>query len=245
MLIQELKWGIKRIQLGIGLVNKLPLFILKFNIYAITTKSGITLFDCGPEVTTEALKSVLGNERIYQIFLTHAHADHAGSSQYWLKEGVNVFTTESECRMLRSGGPEDAPKTFRYPGTEPTGTVQPGDIISLDDEFLFTVIPTPGHTSGSCCYYDSEKNILITGDLFYGPCKDYITTFLLELLTSQKQPKVELKRQIEAVKKLVNDGLITNSTLILPGHGPVYYLRQKPNTVKRSLRLLRACLLLK
>ena len=112
---------------------------LKCNVYAFQTESGTSLFDCGPEEAVATLLPVLKTERINQIFLTHGHADHAGSGGYWLKQGAKVFVPQDDCTMLRSGGPDTAPQAFRYPGFEPTGTVSPGERIALDREVDFEI----------------------------------------------------------------------------------------------------------
>ncbi|MHC4913781.1 MAG: MBL fold metallo-hydrolase, partial [Planctomycetota bacterium] len=104
-----------------------------------------------------------------------------------------------------------------------------------------TVIPTAGHTEGSVCYYEENKNIIICGDLLFGPFLGHKVTFLLQTLTSKIQPNIELKQQIESLDKLVSDGVITDSTLILPGHGPEYYAQDKPNAINRTLWLLSLC----
>lgn len=239
MRIQEVQRGVKRIQLEMPLLKRLK---LDCNVYAFQTKSGTSLFDCGPEEAVAILQSILGTGQINQVFLTHGHADHAGSGGYWLKRGVTVFASEDDCAILRSGGPKTAPKAFRYPGFEPTGTISLGDRIALDGEFDFVVIPTRGHTPGSVCYYDEHKDILISGDLLFGPLCGHMVTFLAEFLTAQRQSRVDLQSQIESLENLVNNGVIKSTTLILPGHGPEYYLREKPSAIKRSLRLLRLCL---
>lgn len=222
-------------------IKRLPLK-LKCNVYAIETESGITLFDCGPEESVATLMATLRAKRISQVFLTHGHVDHAGSAKHWLKEGVKVFGPEEECVMFRSGGPETTPQAFRYPGFEPTATISLGDRVALDGEFDFVVIPTPGHTIGSVCYYDQHKDILISGDLLFGPIWGYTVTFLLQFLTAQRQSDVDLRRQLQSLENLVNDRVIKATTLILPGHGPEYYMREKPGAVKRSSRVLRFCL---
>ena len=241
MTIQEVQKGIRRIEAELPLIKALALKV-RCNVYAVETESGITLFDCGPEESISALRSAMPTERISQVFLTHGHADHAGSGGYWVKQGVKVFSHQEECTMLRSGGPESAPRAFRYSGFESTGTVSPGDRIALDGEFDFVVVQTPGHTPGSVCYYDEAKDILISGDLLFGPIWGYMVTFLLEFLTAQRQPDVELQRQIQSLENLANDEMVKSTTLILPGHGPEYHMQEKPDAVKRSLRVLRLCL---
>ncbi len=241
MRVHEIQKGIKRIQLEMSPIKVLPNLKLKCNVYAIKTESGISLFDCGPGEAAATLKSALGAEQINQIFLTHGHTDHAGGGSYWLKEGARVFALEDELTMLRSGGGETAPKSFRYSGFEPTATVNPGERITLDGEFDFLVLPSPGHTSGSVCYYDEQRDILVTGDLLFGPMWGYTATFLLEFLTSRRQHEAELQQQIASLKRLVNNRVIKSTTLILPGHGPEYYMCDKPDAVKRSSNLLRLC----
>ena len=242
MKAQEVQSGIKRIQLGMPLIRRLAGFKLQCNVYAVKTGPGITLFDCGSEETVTMLQSALQPERISKVFLTHGHADHAGSGKYWIRRGVEVFAPEYELSMLKSGGPETAFQTFRYSGFEPTGAIRPGERIALNGEFDFVVLHTPGHTLGSVCYYDEHKDILISGDLLFGPIRGHLVTFLLEFLTAHRQQNADLRRQIESLEDLVNSHVIKSTTLILPGHGPEYCLREKPDSVRRSLRLLRFCL---
>jgi len=241
MRVHEIEKGLKRIQLDISLVKGLPNIKLKCNVYAIETESGISLFDCGPHEAVTALKSALGGKQVNQILLTHGHADHAGGGGYWLEKDAKVFASEVEHALLRSGGSEIAPKSLRYTGFEPTGTVDPGERVILDAEFSFTVLPSPGHTSGSVCYYDEQKDILISGDLLFSPLWGYTPTLILEFLSSQKQPDAELQQQIETLENLVNNRVIKDTTLILPGHGPEFYICDKRNAVRRSSNLLRLC----
>jgi len=240
--IKEVQHGIRRIQLDAPLVKKPSLFKLKCNIYAVKADAGITLFDCGPMETVTMLQSALQAERVTQIFLTHGHSDHAGSAVYWLKEGAKVFAPQDECTLLASGGPENAPQAFRYRGFEPTGILKVDDRIAIDKAFDFVVLRTPGHTSGSVCYYDERRDILISGDLMFGPVWGHMVTFLLEFITSLRQPDADLQRQIESLEKLLNSGVIKRNTLILPGHGATYHMQEKPNAVRRSSGLLRLCL---
>ncbi|MBU2608543.1 MAG: MBL fold metallo-hydrolase [Chloroflexi bacterium] len=240
--IKEVQKDITRIQLEVSFIKRILPFKLKYNVYAIKIESGICLFDCGSEETAEILKSALRGNRVTQVFLTHGHVDHAGSGRYWLKEGAQVFAPKEECAMLRSGGPEAAPQAFRYPGFEPTGTVSPDDRIALGGEFEFAVISTPGHTPGSVCYHEAHRDILISGDILFGPIQGYMVTFLLEFLTALREPDANIRRQIASLGALVSNGVIKSTTLILPGHGAEYYIREKPDAVKRSSRLLSLCL---
>lgn len=222
--------------------ERLQRFKLRYNVYAIRNESGVTLFDCGSADSVEALKSVLQTDQIRQVLLTHGHSDHAGSGNYWLKHGAKIFAHEDECSMLCYGGPRNAPKAFKYIGFEPTGVLTNGARIAVGGEFDFVLLHTPGHTSGSACYFDERNDILLCGDLLFGPIWGQMITFLLEFLTSYRQSNDYLRRQIESLYNLEKFGAIKSTTLVLPGHGPEFYLREKPGAIKRTLRLLRFCL---
>lgn len=52
-----------------------------------------------------------------------------------------------------------------------------GDCLDLGNRKL-TVIHTPGHSPGHCCFYEAERKYLYSGDLIYKGCLDafYPTT---------------------------------------------------------------------
>lgn len=237
----EKKWRIQRIQLGMRPVRSLTFLRLTSNVYAINTEDGFVLFDCGPEETTSTLVSGLKNRPVRRIYLTHGHADHAGSCQYWMNSGSKVFAPEAESHMVRDGGLETVPDAFRYPGFEPKETLTPGDTVPVHKDLRFKVLRTPGHTNGSVCYYEQNENLLICGDLLFGPFWRYKFTFVLQILTAMSQPRDELVQHMRSLERLVRDGVITDSTRILPGHGPEFCLEEQPNAVRRTIRWLRFC----
>lgn len=219
---------------------KSSLLRLRCNVYAIETESEVVLFDCGSKETATVLQAALPAGRPIVVYLTHGHADHAGGGKYWIQRGAKVFAHEDELPMLRSGGPEGVPGAFRYPPFHPSGTVGPAKRIAAGKGFDFLVLPTPGHTPGSICYYDDRNDILVCGDLLFGPIWGHVVTFLLEFITARRQPDIEIGRQIESLDHMVDTGVIKDTTLVLPGHGPKYCIREKPNTVRRTSRLLRS-----
>ncbi len=100
--VREVQSGVRRIQIQMPVAAGIK---LEFNVYAFKTESGTSLFDCGPETTVPVLQSALGTEHVTNVFLTHGHADHAGSGGYWLKQGAKVLVPEADLTMLHSGGP--------------------------------------------------------------------------------------------------------------------------------------------
>jgi glyoxylase-like metal-dependent hydrolase (beta-lactamase superfamily II) len=132
--------------------------------------------------------------------------------------------------MLRAGGPSKATQLLKYPGFEPTGSVKPGDSIDTGG-YCFKVISAPGHTAGSVCFYDQQHDVIISGDLLCGPfwAWGYFVSLNAQIITLTLQTKKALQVQLETFEKLVKDGIIKESTLIMPGHGAPYYLSGKPN----------------
>lgn len=102
------------------------------------------------------------------ILLTHGHFDHIMAVPDVLRTfRVKIYAYEAEDAMLAdtklnmSGG-------FRGPETSFHGDVLLHDGEEL--EFLGTrwkVMFTPGHTSGSCCYYLPEEGVLFAGDTLF------------------------------------------------------------------------------
>ena len=126
------------------------------------------------------------------VLTTHAHWDHIGGHRYfdqiavheaeagWLAGAfpisLQVVKRNLTCR------PCDFPADFQldsyqlYQGA-PQRMLRDGDRISLGGRTL-TVLHTPGHSPGHCCFYEPERRYLYSGDLIYAGCLDafYPTT---------------------------------------------------------------------
>ena len=104
---------------------------------------------------------------INKILLTHAHFDHVLCLDEWReKTGAKVYTTQPESDALT-----DARKNANLVFFGLNKTYNPADIIISDGDVIpfgdnkLNVLLTPGHTLGSCCYYDG--NMAFTGDTIF------------------------------------------------------------------------------
>ena len=124
-----------------------------------------------PEIIEESIKKL--NLQIKYIFLTHAHADHTFALNYLLdKYPVKVVAHENEKDTI-SGKISDHADVFeRQTENRDIGRfifVKDNDNLSLGN-YEIQVIHTPGHTSGSVCYYLKEQDIMFTGDTMFSDC---------------------------------------------------------------------------
>ena len=126
------------------------------------------------------------------VITTHVHWDHIGGHKYF--NNVAVHEAEKEwlstqfpipLQIVKSNltfKPCNFPADFNldnykiYQGV-PQSVFNDGDCFDLGNRKL-TVIHTPGHSPGHCCFYEPERKYLYSGDLIYCGCLDafYPTT---------------------------------------------------------------------
>lgn len=140
------------------------------------------------------------------ILLTHGHFDHIlGGDELRKLTGAKIYALNTEKEIC-----EGAKKNLsEWAGGE--FTIIPDEYISDGSkhtiaDITFSVIATPGHTIGSCCFYFEEANMLISGDTLFEESvgrTDFATGDMSTLIRSIKD-------------KLF---VLPNETKVYPGHG--------------------------
>ena len=142
------------------------------------------------------------------ILLTHGHFDHIGGAEELRKltgAKIGCYTKEQAmCKDMYLNLSNDYGLRF---------SVTP-DILYEDNAEIEAaglkckLIATPGHTSGGCCYYFEEDNILIAGDTLFEESvgrTDFPTSSTSELIRSVKERLF----------------ILPEETIVYPGHGGV------------------------
>ena len=175
-------------------------------------------------------------EEIVGVVVTHAHPDHYGLAPR-IRENTDVWiathplertliTPTAEARAVRlenmtiwmtaSGVPTEHVAALHDEAAEIAAMMVPiepdidladRDIIPGTDGVL-QAIHTPGHTAGSMCFFDRERNALMTGDHFL----PRVTPNVSKRPESSRAPLADFLSSLDRI------GSIGTDPMILPGH---------------------------
>lgn len=202
-------------------VYQIPLFPRNaINCYVIED----ILIDAGIRSSSKIILKALKDKTITKHALTHAHADHQGSSKIICETlNISLSCSEPEKAFAENGNvfteypnPNHIISKFQKnfwagKGHPVSETLKEGDQIGG-----FTVIETPGHSSGHISFFREKDGVLIVGDVMTN----------MNLLTT----KVGLHEppNLFTADKGINRKSILKLTSLKPkilcfGHGPALF----------------------
>ncbi len=154
---------------------------LSSNAYLVCISEN-TLIDLGSEANSEALirelsKLGIRSGDIKNVIFTHFHFDHVGSPYAF--KNARFFASEEEISILK--------KRRQLLDSVTRHALQAIKLEQISKRFNeFSVIKTPGHTSGSICLYLPLQGILFSGDTLFpdGPGRTDLPTSSPEDLAS-------------------------------------------------------------
>jgi len=184
------------------------------NIAVLTGSDGKVLVDAGITASRrrilEAL-SGLGKDPVQYLINTHWHFDHADGNEWLRKEGATIIAHENARKHLAEATRvEDW--NFNFPPS-PADAI-PSEVVATDRTLkaggatLALKYYGPSHTDGDLSVTFQEADILHTGDTYWNgfyPFIDYSTGGSIDGTI----------RAAEANLKAATD-----STIVIPGHGP-------------------------
>ncbi|MFQ9173229.1 MBL fold metallo-hydrolase [Blautia massiliensis (ex Durand et al. 2017)] len=196
-------------------------FQIHQNVYGIDfpEENRMVLIDTGLDETDriqiqETMKTWgLEKRKISDVFLTHAHFDHAGNAFWFEKAGAHVWAGEADADSIEKG---DVHTIFfaygkPFPTCQKVRRLKDGEKILLNDSCKLNCFYTPGHTKGSMCYefVGKGKKILFTGDFLQAGEEDGSVRMGIRV-----DPGYSFKEYLSSVKRMMN----VESKAVLPGH---------------------------
>ncbi len=153
-------------------IYTIPVGLLQTNCYIVASQSqNAVIIDPGAEGERIAKGVKMLGVTPRCILLTHGHHDHIGGIKQLQKAypGLPVCIGEGDAAMLRDPDKNLANMRYKdaqeYLDLKEDRCLKDGEQLALD-ELVFTVINTPGHTSGGVTYRCDTT--LFSGDtLFY------------------------------------------------------------------------------
>lgn len=195
------------------------------------------LIDAGIRSSHQKISSALKGKDISTHVLTHAHADHQGSS-HSICEALNIPLW---CSMPEKQQAETGDATREYPRQKHIVTrlqrkywAGEGVIVSRvlkerDMVGSFKVIETPGHSSGHISFFRESDRVLIVGDVL-------VNMNLLTTVQGLHEPPALFTLDKELNRKSIYKLLSLQPQVLCFGHGPVLYGHQALEEFVKKLK---------
>jgi glyoxylase-like metal-dependent hydrolase (beta-lactamase superfamily II) len=190
------------------------------HVYLLDGGEDAVLIDAGCGLASARIaanvQSCIGQRRVSRIYLTHAHADHAGGAADLADHlGATVYALAPVATIVATAD-EDASglRRARQAGVYPKQLrPRPAAVTPLDPapvavgDLTLEIHPTPGHATGHCCFsaLDGGTRMLFSGDLVFSRGR-------VAFLATPDSDLGALDSSLRSMAKLAPDAL-------LPGHG--------------------------
>jgi glyoxylase-like metal-dependent hydrolase (beta-lactamase superfamily II) len=184
-----------------------PLAVNCFILGCDETGEGVVI---DPGADADVICSVVQRHslKIIQILNTHGHFDHVGgNARVKAVTGAGLMIHEADRGYLGRAAMTAANYGITAENSpNPDQLLEDGMTIAFGRQQI-TVLHTPGHTPGGCCFHIKGENKLISGD-----------TLFAESIGRTDLPGGSHALLISSIKsKLLG---LPDETAVFPGHGP-------------------------
>lgn len=151
------------------------------HVYLVKDKGATwTLIDTGLPGASTAVLAYLAKVHVEptsvkKILVTHLHRDHTGSLKVTMeKTRARAFAHWIEAAYIAMDPKYDGPGMSPAEPVTVDETFKDGDPIDAAGGVI--AYHTPGHTPGHTSFYQPERKLLFSGDLFFGDGENIVLT---------------------------------------------------------------------
>jgi len=188
---------------------------LQENCYVVSDDSKeCVIIDCGAyyDAECQAIDNYLRDNQLspFHLLATHGHLDHNfGNAHLFEKYALKVEIC-AEDQSLVEHLPEQASTLFGMQISDDQPPI--GKLLTNGDRITFghhtlQVLHTPGHSQGSCLFYDKEEHIVFSGD----------TLFRMSIGRTDF-PEGSWQQMQQSLTTIAKT--LPADTVVYPGHGP-------------------------
>ena len=190
-------------------IKRLVLGLVRTNCYIVYTEDTKKAVIIDPAADSHRISEEISALGVTPeaVLLTHGHFDHMLAAES-LKNGyqIPICVAKGDAELLKH--PDlNCSEQFLHMSYAISADEELEDGQNL--RFLdgaFTVITTPGHTEGSCCYYAKDEDILFSGD-----------TLFLQSVGRTDLPTGRAAQLTTSIREKLF--VLPEHTLVLSGHG--------------------------
>lgn len=150
-------------------INQYVVGMVQTNCYIVINQKNKECLIIDPGASAKQLAERIRKEELTPaaILLTHGHFDHVAAAASLAKEfDIKIYAHEADKDTLK-----DPNKNVSWMVNCKESYA--ADIYLKDEQELMLadlrikVLHTPGHTTGGCCYYLPEEDVVFTGDTLF------------------------------------------------------------------------------
>ena len=190
-------------------IKRLVLGLVRTNCYIVYSEETKKAVIIDPAADSRRIMEEISGLGVVPeaVLLTHGHFDHMLAAES-LKNGyqIPICVHKADAELVKH--PDlNCSQQFLHMAYAISANEELEDGQNL--RFLdgaFTVLSTPGHTEGSCCYYAKEDNILFSGD-----------TLFQESVGRTDLPTGSTAKLVNSIREKLF--MLPEDTLVLSGHG--------------------------
>ncbi|WKA58916.1 MBL fold metallo-hydrolase [Planococcus shenhongbingii] len=229
-------------QLGIEAVRiDLPFRLNHVNCFMAEDETGWTIIDAGlnNDYTRKLWEQTIGKRNVTNLLITHYHPDHFGyAGGLQERTGAKVSMTKTDADLGLSSWQsrflETMPEHYSISGVPDEMSEQlAGNTAGFQELvnplpkighyfeegekvriglFEYEVIFVPGHSDGMVCFYNKDKNVLLSADHILPK----ITPNISYWYHGNKNPLASYLASLDKMKKL-------DAEFVIPSHGKPFY----------------------